>query len=137
MAHDKTDNLFCPERRIGCFDKGDPTEIRIPWRARLILVHDVAKANPSIQVCKADGAPCPRMPKGARVGAERWDAGARHTRLLGHCQHEPKPEPRWERENRIGTRRLLHNRRVNRAWVEEAYAIQRPASRERTIDSGY
>src|SRR5262249_6178240 len=100
---DKMYALFCSKRLIGSLDQGDPPEIRIPWCARLVLVHDVAKANPPIQVRKANGAPGPWMPEGERVGPERRDARAGYRRLLGHRQREPEPEARREGENRLGT----------------------------------
>src|SRR5215471_16476821 len=69
IVPEKTPSLLCPERLIGGLGQGDPPEIRILWRARLVLIHDVAKAQPPIQVRKANGAPGPWMPEGARVGA--------------------------------------------------------------------
>src|SRR5215468_7993672 len=92
-----TPHLLCPERRVYCPHQGRPAEIRMPWRTRLVLVHDVTEAHVPIDVCKANGAPSPWMPKRTRIRTERWKARLRFT----HGEHEPKFEPRGERKDGI------------------------------------
>src|SRR5215471_2962564 len=95
----------------------------MPCRTRLVLVHDVTEAHMPIEVCKANGASSPWMPKRTWIRTERREACPRCT----HGEHEPKAKPRGERQDSIRPVCLFHHRCLDRCRMEEMDAIQRPA----------
>src|SRR5262245_638866 len=67
------------------------------------------------------------MSESAGIGAER---------TLRRGQHEPKPKPGGELEDRIETERLLHNCGLDRRWAEQVNTSKRPPTGQRPVDTG-
>src|SRR3989442_152022 len=123
--------VLSSERRVHGLHETRPAEVRIPWRACLVLIHDVAEANASVEVGKSHGAAVSPVSEGPGTRTKRLEAETGLAEVLRQGQLEPECEARRDVENRIDAARLLDDRSVDRAGPEHANAIDLAAAGER------